>query len=127
MTKLAIAANPGRFLRVIVLVLVVFGVVGLALTALFGFEEPNNTLLLLSSGLLLAAATAVFAHLSVSRALTARQKRIWLRQLTGRRCAWAFGEYLSCDDLGAAATRFADAALAPGRAGQQLPPSGGTP
>jgi hypothetical protein len=80
---------------------------GLALTVLFGFEEPNTALLVLSSTLLLAAIVAVFVHLTVNRVLNREQKRIWLHQLTGRRAVSAWAEYLTCDDLPAAATRFA--------------------
>ena len=124
MTTLSATPDSVRFLRVMVAVLLVCGLVGLALTALFGFEEPNDTLLFLSSGLLLLAPVVVLAHLSVTRALTPSQRRIWFYQLTGRRAPWAFGDYLSCDDLGAAATRFAEDASDRGRADQ--PPSGGT-
>ena len=98
MTTLSAAPESVRFLRVLVAVLLVCGLVGLALTALFGFEEPNDTLLFLSSGLLLVAPVLVLAHLSVTRALTPTQRRIWFYQLTGRRAPWAYGDYLSCDD-----------------------------
>jgi hypothetical protein len=81
---------------------------GLGLTAVFSFEQPNDLLLFLSSGFLLAAIAAVFIHLGTTRTLTRSQKRIWLDQLASRRAAWTFGEYLTCEDLRAAATRFAE-------------------
>jgi hypothetical protein len=37
--------------------------VGLAVTAMLGFEEPNNTLLLFSSVLIFAATVAMLVHL----------------------------------------------------------------
>jgi hypothetical protein len=104
------AADSVTLLRGLVTVLFVCAMAGLVLTALFGFEEPNNTLVLLSSGLLFTATLAVFAHLGVTRVLTRSQKRIWLNQLTGRRAIWAWREYLTCDDLRAAAIRFAEQA-----------------
>jgi hypothetical protein len=100
------ARRPQWLLRAIVAVGVTCGLAGLALTALFGFEEPNDTLLLLSSAFLFAPVLAVFIHLSRTSALTPAQRRAWLRRLTSRRAAWAFGEYLSCDDLASAATRL---------------------
>jgi hypothetical protein len=48
---------------------------GLLLTVVFGFEAPNDTLLLLSSGLLLTAVISVFAHLGFTRRLNRSQKR----------------------------------------------------
>jgi len=97
-------------LRAVVTVLFVSGMAGLVLTAGFGFEEPNDVLLLLSSSLLLAAILAVFAHLSLTAALNRAQKGVWLHQLTGRRAAWAFAEYLTSEDLRAAAVRLAEEA-----------------
>jgi len=108
------AADSRTFLRGLVAVLFVCAMAGLGLTAVFGFEEPDNTLLFLSSGLLLIAIVAVFAHLGVTRVLSRSQKRIWLQQLVGRRAIWAWPEYLSCDDLRAAATRFSAADRQPG-------------
>ena len=102
------AGDSVSLLRGLVSVLFVCAMTGLVLTALFGFEEPNYILLPLSSGLLLTALVAAFAHLSVTRVLNRSQKRIWLHQLTGRRAVWAWAEYLACDDLRAAAIRFAE-------------------
>jgi hypothetical protein len=97
-----------RLLRAGVAVLFVGAMAGLGLTAAFGFEQPNDLLLFLSSGFLLVAIAAVFTHLGTTRTLTRSQKRIWLDQLASRRAAWAFGEYLTCEDLRAAATRLAE-------------------
>jgi hypothetical protein len=57
-------------LRTIVTVLFVCSMAALALAALFGFESLNDALLLLSSGLLLAAVLTVFVHVSLNRSLT---------------------------------------------------------
>ena len=108
MAILKVATDSRRLLRTFVTVLFICAIAGLVLTAGFGFEEPNARLLLLSSGLLFAAVVAVLAHVIVSGALTHSQKCVWLRRLTGRRAAWAWGEYLSCDDVRAAASRFAE-------------------
>ncbi len=93
-------------LRSLVAVLFVSGIALVIVTALFGFEAAKDTLLLLTSGLLCTAVIAVFGHLAFTRALTLRQKRTRLRRLTGRKAAWAWGEYLTCGDLRAAAGRF---------------------
>lgn len=93
-------------LRALVAVLFVAAMTGLFLTAIFGFETADDTLLFVSSGLLLAAFAAVFAHLWLTGALTPAQKRAWLRRLTGGKAPWAWGEYLACGDLSAALDRF---------------------
>jgi hypothetical protein len=95
-------------LRTVVTVLFVLAMAGLVLTLVLAFEEPNNTLLLLSSGLLLAVILAVFAHLAVTDELNRSEKRIWLAHLTGREAPWAFGDYLRCDDLRATAASFVE-------------------
>lgn len=102
------AVDSLTILRALVTVLFLCAMAGLALTAVFGFEEPNSTLLLLSSGMLLTAILAVFVHLGVNRVLDRAQKRIWLHELTGRRALSAWAEYLTCDDLGAAAVRYSE-------------------
>jgi len=104
-------ADSLTLVRALVTVLFVCAMAGLVLTAVFGFEQPNNTLLLLSSGLLLTAIVAVFAHLGLTRVLNRSQKRLWFHQLTGRRAVWAWAEYLTCDDLRAAAMRSAEDAF----------------
>jgi hypothetical protein len=90
----------------------VLGLVGLAGTVLIGFEEPNGTLLLLSSVLVFAAPVAGLVHLGLTRTLTPTEKRIWLHELTGRRAAWALSEYLTCHDRRSTARRLAEEALA---------------
>ena len=103
-------ADSLTLLRALVSVLFVCAMAGLVLTVLFGFEEANETLLFLSCGLMLAAIVAVFAHLAATRMLNRAQKRLWLDQLTGRRAASAWAEYLTCDNLRAVAMRFAEEA-----------------
>lgn len=100
--------NSATVLRALVTVLFVSAMALLGLTALFGFEEPDDTLLLLASGLLFAAIVAVFTHLWVTPILSRAQKRTWLQQLAGRRAPWALAEYLTCDNLAAAAVRFSE-------------------
>jgi hypothetical protein len=118
MPILKAATDARAVLRTLVTLLFVCAMAGLVLTGVFGFEAPNDRLLLLSSGLLLTALVAVLMHLSVTGTLTGPQKRVWLRKLTGRRAASAWGEYLTCDDLRAAAIRFAEEA-ANSRLGEQ--------
>jgi uncharacterized membrane protein len=101
-----------RLVRTLVSALSACAFVAIGFTALFGFEEPNNTLMLLSFGLLAAAVVVVVAHLGVTRTLTPAQKRTWLRELFGRKAPYAWGVYLTCDDLVSAANRFSEEALA---------------
>jgi hypothetical protein len=98
-------------LRTLVTVLFVLASAGLVLTGLLGLEAPNDALLITSIGLLFAAVLAVFAHLGTTDRLTNRQKRVWLRKLTGRTAVSAWADYLNCDDLQAAAIRFAEEEL----------------
>lgn len=102
-----------RTLRRLVHLLFVCCIAGLVLTALFGFETPNDTLLFASSGLLLAAVASVFVHLAATRMLTRPEKRAWFRELTGPRAAWRWADYLSCRDLRATATQFAKSTTIP--------------
>jgi Mn2+/Fe2+ NRAMP family transporter len=75
--------------------LTIAGVVAMAVTMLLGFEEPNGILLLVSTILLLTAPVAMLAHLSLTHELTAGEKRIWLRALTGRHAPAAWSVYLT--------------------------------
>lgn len=85
-----------------------FGMVGLALTALVGFEHPNTALLVWSSILALAAPAAILVHLNVTRDLTRAEQRIWIRELLSARAPWAWSEYLMTDDRRATAERYAE-------------------
>ena len=96
-------------------VLSVVGMVGLAMTAIVGFEEPNNALLLFSFVLVFAAPAAMLVHLTVTRELTLAQKRTWIRQLASARVARVFSAYLTCHDRSATAERLAAEALARSR------------
>jgi len=92
-----------------------FGIAGLVLTATLTFEEPSDILLVVSSMLLFAAPLAVLAHLALTRELSRREKRIWIRQLIGRRAPWALSDYLTFPDRRATAKRLAEeAAESPG-------------
>ena len=105
-----------KFLGVLA-ALSLLGLVGLGLTALFGFEKPNNMLLLVSSVLVLSAPVAMLMHLILTRELTREEKRIWIRELTGPRAPWAFSDYVTSDDRSATARRLAEEALARRSAG----------
>lgn len=104
--------RPGSTNRALeaAVVLSVVGMTGLAMTVLIGFEEPNNTLLLFSTILALAAPAAMLVHLSVTKELTRQEKRIWIQELTGPRAPWVFSEYLTCHDRRAIAERFVEEA-----------------
>jgi hypothetical protein len=75
------------------------GLLGIFFVVLVGFEEPDHTLLLVSSILLVAAPIAVLVHLWRTTQLTSVEKRLWLRELTGRNAARAFSAYLSRSTL----------------------------
>jgi len=88
------------------------GMVGLAVTAVIGFEEPNNALLLTSFILMLVAPVAMLVHLARTRELTSRERRIWIRQFAGPRAPRAFSAYLTSHDRSATAERLAAEASA---------------
>lgn len=117
--------RPGSTNRALeaAVVLSVAGMTGLAMTVLIGFEEPNNTLLLFSTILALAAPAAMLVHLSATKGLTRQEKRIWIQELTGPRAPWVFSEYLTCHDRRATAERFVEEARhrANARAGRVRP------
>jgi hypothetical protein len=83
------------------------GLAGLVVTVLVGFEEPDDTLLHLSSVAVVLPVLAAFVHLGLTRELTGDEKRAWLRELTGRRAVWAWSSYLTCADRREAAERLA--------------------
>ena len=85
-----------------------FGIVGLGLTALFPFDQPNNMLLIASSALVLATPVAMLVHLGATRELTRHEKRIWIRELVGPRAPWVFSDYVTSDDRREAARRLAE-------------------
>lgn len=94
-------------------VLTIAGIVGLAATALVGFEEPNNTLLLVSTVLVLAAPLAALVHLSLTSELTREEKRAWIRGFTGPRAPRVLSDYLTCRDRRATARQLAEQRRAP--------------
>ena len=87
-------------------VMTVFGLVGLCITAIVGFEEPNNTLLLFSVLLGLAAPAVALVHLMFTKELTRREKSMWLRHLAGPHAARVFRMYLTSGDRAASALRL---------------------
>jgi uncharacterized membrane protein len=74
------------------------GLALLGVTALMGFEEPNAWLLLIATGLALAAPVTVLVHLALTRQLSRDEKRMWRRELTGVSAASALAEYLRASD-----------------------------
>ena len=84
----------------------VFGLVGLGIAAIVGFEEPNNTLVLFSVLLGLAAPAVVLVHLMFTKELTRREKSMWLRHLAGPHAARVFRMYLTSGDRAASALRL---------------------
>jgi hypothetical protein len=104
-------------------VLSLFGLVGLLLTGILGFEEPADALLLVSFALVIAAPGAIGAHIAFTAELTPQDRRVWARELLSVRAGVAVSEYLSSEDRSAAARRRAHEA----RARQDKMPSIGTP
>ncbi len=70
----------------------------LVVAAALGFEEPNETLFLVSFVLILAAPVAMLLHLAITGELRWREKRIWIRQLASARGARVFSAYLTSHD-----------------------------
>jgi drug/metabolite transporter (DMT)-like permease len=87
-------------------VMSVVGLVGLFITAMAGFEEPDNTSLLFSVLLGLAAPAVVLVHLMFTKELTRREKSLWLRHLAGPHAARVFCIYLTSGDRAASALRL---------------------
>lgn len=88
------------------------GLVGLVLTLVIGFETPNTLLLIVSGPLACAAPLAALWHLAATRTLTAAEKRIWARALTGAEAFSALSEYMRSPDLRASANLIAAGAAA---------------
>ena len=74
----------------------------LCVTCVFGFEEPNGWLLLVAASLSLGAPVAVAVHLYRTSALTAEEKRFWVREFTNLAAASALSDYLTAADHRAA-------------------------
>jgi hydrogenase-4 membrane subunit HyfE len=79
----------------------IFGCSVAAFTALVGFEEADDTLLLASAVLILAAPLALLVHLVLTKQLTRDDKRLWTRAFTSSGFASAFCMYLSSTNLDA--------------------------
>ena len=74
----------------------------LCVTCVFGFEEPNEWLLLVAASLALAAPAAVAVHLYRTQALTPDEKRFWVREFMSLAAASALADYLTATDHRAA-------------------------
>ena len=77
----------------------IFGCAVAAFTALIGFEEADDTLLLASTLLTLTAPFAVLVHLILTNQLTRDDKRLWTQTFMSSGFASAFSIYLSSTDL----------------------------
>lgn len=97
------------------MVVSVFGIAGLVVTLLIGFETPHNGLLWFSAICLLAPPVGVFIHLTATHDLSRSQKRAWLQALIGKRAPWAFAEYLCSSDRRSFTDSLSKAASAPGQ------------
>ena len=98
--------KPPDRLRFVVLTLATIGLVGLALTTVTSFEQPNDVLLAVSAAFVLAAPAAVFIHLWQTRDLTREEKRTWWRQFASARGPSALSAYLSANDRRVALQQF---------------------
>jgi hypothetical protein len=103
-----------RWITAISGALSLFGVVGLLLTLVLGFETPNTTLWVTSGVLIFATPLAVLWHFAATRALTTAEKRMWIREFTGAETWSAMSEYMTSPDLSASARRRAEDATARG-------------
>jgi hypothetical protein len=94
-----------RGIRNIVAVLSMVGIVGVILTTMLGFEEPQTPMLWVSVATAFGAPIAVLVHLSVTHALTHDEKRIWLKEFGSAQVWSALSEYLSSTNLSESAKR----------------------
>jgi hypothetical protein len=69
------------------------GLLGVAVMALLGFEQPDTLMLVVASLLLLAAPVGLVLHLSTTKELTAEEKRLWAIRLLSWRGPALFGAY----------------------------------
>ena len=88
-----------------VAVLSMIGMVGLVVTTMLGFEEPNALMFWGSAAMALAAPIWIVVHLSVTRALTHDEKQIWLKEFGSAQVWSALSEYLSSTNLSESAKR----------------------
>jgi hypothetical protein len=88
-----------------VAVLSLIGMVGLVVTTILGFEEPNTLMFWAFGAASFVAPAAILVHLSITRALTDDEKRIWLKEFRSPRIWSALSEYLSSTNLSESARR----------------------
>jgi hypothetical protein len=82
------------------------GCAGLLLTVVFGFEEPDVRWLAGSSALLAVAPLGLLLHLTFTRELNRREKRLWLTSFAGLKDPGLFAEYFTSQSRGAATQRL---------------------
>jgi hypothetical protein len=111
-SQTSVHPTVARGIRGILAVLTAVGIVGLFLTAMLGFEEPNTPMLFVSGAMALAAPIATLVHLALTRELTHDEKRIWLKEFGSAQVWSALSEYLSSTNLSESANRRAQDALA---------------
>src|ERR1700732_4341615 len=85
-----------------------FGLAGLVLTCVLGFETPNAVLLATSGALTVGAPLAVLWHFAATRTLTTAEKRMWMGAFTGAEAWSALSEYMTSPDLKVSARRRAE-------------------
>jgi hypothetical protein len=101
-----------RGVKGILAVLTMVGIAGIVMTTMLGFEQPNVPMLVVSGAMMLAAPITALMHLSVTRALTRDEKRIWLKEFGSAEVWSALSEYLSSNNLRKSAKQRAQDALA---------------
>jgi len=71
------------------------GCVGLGLTVVLGFEEPDLRWLAASSALIAAAPLGMALHMALTGEISKRDKRLWLASLAGMKDPAAFPDYFT--------------------------------
>jgi hypothetical protein len=85
------------------------GLIGLAATALLGFEEPHALMLIVASVCLAAAPAGLAIHLTATTQLTAEEKRRWWAALMSWRGLTLFPAYFVRKERAAATQNLAEA------------------
>ena len=111
-THTSVQPTVPRGIRSILAVLTIVGIVGLFVTTMLSFEEPNTPMLFLPGALALAVPITVLVHLGLARGLTDDEKRIWLKEFRSAQVWSALSEYLSSTNLSESAKLRALNALA---------------
>src|SRR5437660_5191855 len=111
-THTSVQPTVAHAIRGILAVLTTVGIVGLFMTTMLSFEEPNTLMLFVSGALALAAPITALVHLGLTRGLTDDEKKIWVKEFRSAQVWSALSEYLSSNNLSESAKRRARSALA---------------